>query len=118
MPSASTIARNLGQDGCLTLALRRFCLPVGREPGILAGGLSCRLLAPAWLAWWRHREHRADQHAAHHGHGDALADLLERSQLLDAAAPFMRDRTHPYTEHRIERLRHCQPTTPDARRVV
>ena len=96
---------HLGTDGRLTLALRRFCLPLGRPPGVLAGGLSQRLLAQPWLAWWRHREHRADQHAAALGLGDELADLLERTQLLDAAAPFMRDRTHPYTEHRIERLR-------------
>src|SRR3954451_12904606 len=96
---------HLGLDGRLTLALRRFQLPVGRPPGILTGGLSCRLLQPAWLAWWRQREYRADAHARRLGHGDQLADLLEQTQLLDTAAPFMRDRTHPYSELRIERLR-------------
>ena len=79
--------------------------PIGRSPGVLAGGLSCRLLQSAWLAWWRQREHRADARAARLGLGDQLADLLERTQLLDAAAPFMRGRTHPYSELRIERLR-------------
>ena len=101
---------HLGLDGRLTLALRRFQLPLGRPPGILAGGLSCRLLQPAWLAWWRHREYRADAHAARLGLGDQLADLLERTQLLDTAAPFMRDRTHPYSELRIERLRAADAT--------
>jgi Zn-dependent protease with chaperone function len=76
---------------------------------VLAGGLSCRLLEPAWLVWWRQREYRADDHAAHLGYGEQLADLLERTQLLDTAAPFMRDRTHPYSELRIERLRAPAP---------
>jgi Zn-dependent protease with chaperone function len=96
---------HLGLDGRVTLALRRFLLPLGRAPGVLTGGLSCRLLGPAWLAWWRRREHRADAHAARLGLGHELADLLERTQLLDTAAPFMRDRTHPYSELRVERLR-------------
>ena len=104
---------HLGLDGRLTLALRRFQLPIGRPPGILAGGLSCRRLQAAWLAWWRAREYRADAHAAQLGHGDQLADLLERTQLLDTAAPFMRGRAHPYSELRIERLR-APDTTVEA----
>jgi hypothetical protein len=44
------------------------------------------------------------------GVGDQLADLLERSQLLDTAAPFIHDRTHPYSELRIERLRTPETT--------
>src|SRR3954454_17304603 len=101
---------HLGLDGRLTLALRRFQLPIGRPPGILAGGLACRLLGPACLAWWRVREYRADAHAAGLGFGEQLADLLERTQLLDTAAPFMRDRTHPYSDLRIERLRAPEAT--------
>jgi Zn-dependent protease with chaperone function len=109
---------HLGLDGRLTLALRRFCLPIGRDPGILAGGLSCRILEPAWLAWWRHREYRADDHATQWGHGELLAELLERTQLLDAAAPFMRERTHPYSELRIERLRRDHAISPAQTEVV
>ena len=41
---------HLGLDGRVTLALRRFMLPIGRPPGVLTGGLSSRLLGPAWLA--------------------------------------------------------------------
>lgn len=103
-----TLAHELGHlassDGRLTLALRRFTLTSRRAPGVLAGGLCLRLLGPLWLAWWRQREFLADAHAAQLGQGDALAGVLERTQLLDAAVPYMRDRAHPYHEARIERL--------------
>ena len=81
------------------------CSPSAAHPASSPAASPAASSQPAWLAWWRQREYRADAHAARLGFGDQLADLLERTQLLDTAAPFMRDRTHPYSELRIERLR-------------
>jgi hypothetical protein len=39
------------------------------------------------------------------GQAEPLAEYLERHVFFDVAVPYMRGRTHPYTELRIDRLR-------------
>jgi Zn-dependent protease with chaperone function len=74
---------------------------------LAAGGAGERLLAPAWAAHWRSREHAADAYAAALGQAEDLAQHLADLHLpLDgprAARPFNRSQ-HPPVAHRIERL--------------
>ena len=72
---------------------------------LMAGGHLPRLLNPLWRWWWRRREFAADAYAAHLGHGESLAAALEEELPFDAARPWMKERTHPYAEVRIDRLR-------------
>lgn len=82
--------------GCLRWALR-----------LAGGGCAEALLHPLWAAYWRHREHAADAHAASLGQADDLARYLadhelpfdppQRRLLLNRAE-------HPPVAHRIERL--------------
>jgi Zn-dependent protease with chaperone function len=72
------------------------------------GGLSLWLTKPAWGAYWRQREYKADQYAAKLGQADELADFLEIHALIhDHPVPFMwlTEHTHPPTELRIDKLR-------------
>lgn len=72
---------------------------------LMAGGHLARLLNPLWRWWGRRREFAADSFAARLGHGESLAAALEEQLPFDVASPWMRDRTHPYAELRIDRLR-------------
>lgn len=72
---------------------------------LMAGGHLPRLLDPLWRWWWRRREFAADAYAAHLGHGESLAAALEEELPFDSASPWMKGRSHPYAELRIDRLR-------------
>lgn len=72
---------------------------------LMAGGHLPRLLNPLWRWWGRRREFAADSFAAHLGHGESLAAALEEQLPFDSASPWMKGRTHPYAELRIDRLR-------------
>jgi len=74
------LAHELGHlhssDGRVTAVLRRRIIfqPAYRRAGLLGvpvqlalGGVSLRVLRPAWGAWWRHREYAADLYAARLG---------------------------------------------------
>jgi len=123
----AVLAHELGHlatlDGPLTAALNRLVLwtprdrPYQRRGAIRAlfaaiawlirGGLGLRILGPAWAAWWRKREYKADDYAASLGKAAQLALFLDTHALLnDRPVPFMwlSEHTHPPTEHRIERL--------------
>jgi Zn-dependent protease with chaperone function len=91
------------------------------------GGLGLWITKPAWGAYWRAREYKADQHAARLGQGEELATFLEVHALIhDHPVPllFLTEHTHPPTELRIDRLRAkpdqqqtpappTEPTPPD-----
>lgn len=85
------------------LALVRLLLGVHIKA--MAGGFIPRLLTPLWSFYWRRREFIADDFAAKIGQGEALAAGLEETLAFDSASPWMKDRTHPYVELRIDRLR-------------
>lgn len=72
---------------------------------LMAGGHLPRLLDPLWRWWGRRREFAADSFAARLGHGESLAAALEEQLPFDSASPWMKGRTHPYAELRIDRLR-------------
>jgi len=114
------LAHELGHlyssDGRMTAALGRLIIfqPAYRRAGLLGavvqlalGGVSLRVLRPAWGAWWRHREYAADLYAARLGQASALAKCLQAEALpYDFPVPFMGlgAHSHPYTELRIDRL--------------
>lgn len=72
---------------------------------LVAGGQLPRLMNPLWRWWGRRREFAADTYAAYLGHGESLAAALEEQLPFDAASPWMKGRSHPYAEIRIDRLR-------------
>jgi Zn-dependent protease with chaperone function len=72
---------------------------------LVAGGQLPRLLNPLWRWWGRRREFAADSYAARLGHGESLAAALEEQLPFDVASPWMKGRSHPYAELRIDRLR-------------
>lgn len=72
---------------------------------LMAGGYLPRLLNPLWRWWGRRREFEADSFAGRLGHGESLAAALEEQLPFDLASPWMKGRTHPYAELRIDRLR-------------
>ncbi len=72
---------------------------------LVAGGQLPRLLNPLWRWWGRRREFAADTYASRLGHGESLAAALEEQLPFDAASPWMKGRSHPYAEIRIDRLR-------------
>jgi Zn-dependent protease with chaperone function len=113
------LAHELGHlnssDARVTAALHRLTTPPrGRLPkglrviGLIAtGGLPMWLTRAPWGAYWRVREHEADQYAARLGQGASLARFLETNALDDdLPVPFiwLTDTSHPHVEHRIDRL--------------
>lgn len=113
------LAHELGHinssDARLTAALHRLTTPPrGRiRKGlrtialIATGGLPMLLMRAPWGAYWRAREHQADEYAAHLGQAANLARFLDTNALDDdLPVPFiwLTDTTHPHVEHRIDRL--------------
>ena len=110
------LAHELGHlhssDGRVTAVLRRRIIfrPAYRRAGLLGvpvqlalGGVSLRVLRPAWGAWWRHREYAADLYAARLGRR-ARQVPASRSAAYDFPVPFMAlgAHSHPYTELPID----------------
>jgi Zn-dependent protease with chaperone function len=86
----------------------RICRFLFKATLFAKGGLGLWITSPLWGRYWRAREYKADQYAAHLGQADELADFLEIHALLhDHPVPFiwMTEHTHPPTELRIDRLR-------------
>jgi Zn-dependent protease with chaperone function len=113
------LAHELGHlnssDGRLTAALHRLTVPPRgrlRFPLktlglIFSGGAGVWVMRVPWAAYWRAREYRADAYAATLGQGQALASFLDTNALEnDLPVPFMwfTETSHPYTEHRIDKL--------------
>jgi Zn-dependent protease with chaperone function len=74
---------------------------------LVAGGQGQRTwpISALWSWYWRRREYSADRFAANVGGGEDLIGYLEDYPLaVDTATPFMRNMTHPYVEHRLDRL--------------
>ncbi len=95
----------IGRRGVIFWPMALVRLLLGVHIKALAGGFIPRLLNPVWSFYWRRREFIADDFAAMIGQGEALAAGLEETLAFDAASPWMKDRSHPYVELRIDRLR-------------
>jgi Zn-dependent protease with chaperone function len=93
------------------LALARVLIGVHLKA--MAGGFFPRLLDPLWSFYWRRREFVADAFAAKVGQGETLAAGLEETLAFDSASPWMKDRSHPYVELRIDRLRKQIGASPE-----
>ncbi len=115
----AVLAHELGHlnssDARLTAALHRLTTPPRRRLrrglrtiSLLAtGGLALWVTRAPWGAYWRAREHHADQYAAQLGQAAGLARFLETNALDgDLPVPFLwlTDTRHPPTAHRIDRL--------------
>jgi Zn-dependent protease with chaperone function len=113
------LAHELGHlntsDARVTAALHRLTTPPRRRMPkglrlitlIATGALPMWLTRAPWGAYWRVREHEADEYAAKLGQGASLARFLETNALdNDLPVPFMwlTDTSHPHVEHRIDRL--------------
>jgi Zn-dependent protease with chaperone function len=89
---------------------------------LATGAIGMWPLRAAWGAYWRSREHHADNYAAQLGQAHALGEFLdERRALIDLPVPFiwLSDHSHPPTEHRVDRLTRAAahyPNTPRATR--
>ena len=118
---ATAIAHELGHlnssDARLTAALHRLTTPPRRELGrglrmiglLISGGIVVWLTRAPWAVYWRAREHQADLYAARLGQAHSLARFLDLNALEnDLPVPFvwLTDTSHPWTEHRIDRLEH------------
>jgi Zn-dependent protease with chaperone function len=116
---APVLAHELGHlnssDARLTAALHRLTTPPRRRISfplrtiglIASGAIPAMLTRVPWGAYWRAREFHADAYAGGLGQGAALARFLDQNALeFDLPIPFMwlTDTSHPWTEHRIDRL--------------
>jgi Zn-dependent protease with chaperone function len=117
----AVLAHELGHlnssDARLTAALHRLTtpprtrmrFPLRTVSFFLTGALGMWVMRVPWGAYWRAREFDADLYAARLGQGAALSRFLEQHALEnDLPIPFIwfTDHTHPFTEHRIDRLVH------------
>jgi Zn-dependent protease with chaperone function len=115
------LAHELGHlntsDARLTAALHRLTTPPRTPPRrglrtialIATGGVVVWLTRAPWGAYWRSREHQADEYAARLGQAVSLARFLETNALdEDLPVPYiwLSDSSHPHVEHRVERLEH------------
>jgi Zn-dependent protease with chaperone function len=120
----AVLAHELGHlntsDARLTAALHRLTTPprerVRRGLRTITlfgtGGVVIWLTRAPWGAYWRSREHQADEYAAKLGQAASLARFLEMNALDDdLPVPFiwLTDTSHPPVEHRIDRLSHGNP---------
>lgn len=86
---------------------RRMYFPLGTLSFLASGALGVWVTRTPWAAYWRAREFQADHYAARLGQGEALARFLDTNALEnDLPIPFMwlSQRSHPWSEHRIDRL--------------
>jgi Zn-dependent protease with chaperone function len=115
----AVLAHELGHlnssDARLTAALHRLTLPPRGEVRrglrtitlVLTGGLAVWVTRAPWGAYWRSREHHADEYAARLGQAASLARFLDTNALNDdLPVPYiwLTDTSHPPVEHRIDRL--------------
>ena len=115
----AVLAHELGHlnssDARLAAALHRLTTPPRqrlrfplRTLGFLtSGALGVWVMRLPLSAYWREREFEADRYAATLGQGEALMRFLDQHALEhDLPVPFrwLSERSHPSTEHRIDRL--------------
>lgn len=115
----AVLAHELGHlnssDARLVAALHRLTIPPRRKLHfplatlgfLVSGAPAAWLTRTPWAAYWRAREFAADEYAAKLGQGPALARFLDTNALEnDLPVPFMwlTQESHPYSEHRIDRL--------------
>jgi Zn-dependent protease with chaperone function len=115
----AVLAHELGHlnslDGRLTAAVVRLSTPPRRRLwfpfktiGLLvSGGAAVWVMLLPWAAYWRRREYEADRFAASLGEAEPLMRFLEDGALqrdLPVPFPWLTERDHPSTEHRIDRL--------------
>jgi Zn-dependent protease with chaperone function len=120
----AVLAHELGHfntsDGRLTAALYRLTTPPHKPVRfpfktlayLASGRLAMAPVQTAWAIYWRHREMLADDYAANLGQATALETYLDTHALDgDLPTPFKTfGRTsHPWTEHRIDRLQARSP---------
>lgn len=113
------LAHELGHmnssDARVTAALCRLTTPPREKVRrglrtlcfVASGAIGMWPLRAPWAGYWRSREHRADQYAANLGQAGSLGEFLdERRQTIDLPVPFvwLSEESHPWTEHRVERL--------------
>ncbi len=115
----AVLAHELGHlnssDARLAAALHRMTTPPRRQlrspfrtiSFIASGALVVWVTRTPWAAYWRTREYHADQYAARLGQAQTLARFLDTNALQDdLPLPFvwLTQHSHPFTEHRIDRL--------------
>lgn len=106
IPSLKALGDGIvGQGRVIFWPIAFVRLLVGVYVKALAGGFIPRMTNPIWNFYWRRREYIADDFAARLGQAESLASGLEETLAFDASTPWMKDRTHPYVELRIDRLR-------------
>ena len=91
---------------------RKLPFPLGTLGFLVSGGLGAWITRTPWAAYWRAREFAADEYAAELGQGRSLARFLQTNALEnDLPVPFMwlTQESHPYSEHRIDRLYRREP---------
>lgn len=126
------LAHELGHlnssDARVTAALNRITTPPYRKVRrglntlcfLATGAIGMWPLRAPWSAYWRNREHKADEYAINLGQAEGLGQFLdERRAMIDLPIPFiwLTEHSHPPTEHRVERLmraatRQPRPTQP------
>ncbi|HEY3759150.1 MAG TPA: M48 family metalloprotease [Solirubrobacteraceae bacterium] len=119
----AVLAHELGHlntsDARLTAVLVRMTTPPRtqlRKPLrtialVATGAATAWATRVPWAAYWRTREYAADAYAARLGQSQPLALFLDAEALEhDLAVPFawLRDGSHPPTEHRLERIEHLR----------
>lgn len=115
----AVLAHELGHlntsDARVTAALDRITTPPYREVRrglntlcfVASGAIGMWPLRAPWSAYWRSREHKADQYAASLNQAQALGEFLdERRAMIDLPIPYiwLTEHSHPPTEHRVEHL--------------
>lgn len=106
MPALTSVGDGIiGKGGVIFWPTALARLLVGFYVKVLAGGFIPRIMNPLWNFFWRRREYLADEFAARIGQAESLAAGLEETLAFDASTPWMKDRSHPYVELRIDRLR-------------
>jgi Zn-dependent protease with chaperone function len=109
-------------DGRLTAALLRMTTPprhAVRKPlhtiaFITTGAIATWATRIPWSAYWRTREYAADTYAASLGQAQPLSMFLDTEALehdLPLPFPWLHDRSHPPTEHRLDRIEHLHMTS-------
>jgi Zn-dependent protease with chaperone function len=106
--------RVIGKGGVVFWPIAVVRIVVGVYIKALAGGFIPRIVTPAWNFYWRRREYIADDFAMSIGQGESLAAGLEETLAFDSSTPWMKDRSHPYVELRIDRLRSLRGKEPPA----
>ena len=130
---AAVLAHEMGHlnsgDSRVTAALNRITTPPHHKlrrglntlSFIATGAAGMWPLRGPWGAYWRNREHHADQYAANLDQADALGEFLDEHRAMTSMpVPYiwLTEHSHPPTEHRVERLQRATThQRPNPRRM-